>query len=155
MKRKTALSAQFGVHTWRNGTDLYDVPTLIVRSRLLPVQKIAWDLVLYMLQWDSCWTDPQGRGTGPKALIKAYKKSGGKWSKMISLFPQFVEHIEKLRSADLRYPLIFSLDNPQRQLTLADGMHRLVKAFLLGKPYLRGRIFENNPPEALILPEKA
>lgn len=61
------------------------------------------------------------------------------WGRLESLL-EFAEHMERVRNADLDWPIILSQDGE-----LMDGAHRLVKAYLQGG-FVKVVRFEQNPP---------
>ena len=57
-------------------------------------------------------------------------------------------HLNRMERADLRRPII--MESWEGGISVADGFHRLMKAFLLGKTTLRARVLRGGIPESAV-----
>jgi hypothetical protein len=93
--------------------DAWDVDTLIAMSAQLPVERVD---VASITELDTnYWSD----GTGTSRTVR-----------------QIVEHVRFIMAADLDYPVILGQDG-----RVMDGMHRIARALLDGRPQVAARRF--------------
>lgn len=118
-------------HTYSDESGVYDVYTIIDFSKksvsqLIPLQQLMHNLEQY------CWGDDTYK-IRPKDLLTTRRTELDRY------------HYQKSLHSDLRHPIILNND-----LTVIDGMHRLLKATIVGKHSIRGVIIDRIPKSALI-----
>lgn len=83
------------------------------------------------------WNGEKGISLGPDMLLKIEN-----WENAETEYPDFAEHIRKVKKADLNYPIWIcnmpDMKNPSKRIEIIfDGMHRYTKAVLLNKKEIK------------------
>ncbi len=97
-------------HFWpaERGFDAWDVDRLIALSRDLPIERVAVDAI--------------------GEVDTAYWFAG---SDDVPTVRRVVEHVRLISEVDISYPIILGTDG-----RVMDGMHRIARALLEGRPYI-------------------
>lgn len=124
-------------HTFTHNGVTYDVSKIIELSKNLPVEKLlVQDLKKYLeLQ---CWSDVTKNKEENISALEVYSRRNEN--------SEFKAHVERAMNSDLKYPIIINGEIPM----ISDGMHRLLKASILKKKYIKTVTFEKMPPEAVV-----
>ena len=131
----------------------YDVLKLIELSRDLPTEFVELD-EFEALKHDNCWKDRRGKTIRPQDIIdlaSAHQSNSGEplWNAMALAQPRLGSHILRVRDADYeQYPLLTYQD--ENGLQVADGAHRLTKAWILGVDSIQTRNLPELPQAAQI-----
>jgi disulfide oxidoreductase YuzD len=125
--------------TFRNNKALYNVVKLIEIANTIHPQDILTSQLFPALE-DKCWSDeindPQAKqpNFSPLQVLKNHDKNS-----------KFKYHYEKALKSDLKFPIILD-----KNYIVADGMHRLLKAYILQQAKIKAVVFETFPDAALI-----
>jgi len=112
------MRKQYHLRPSNKGFDAWDIDKLIESSKTLPMVSVKLDDIKELDE--NFWY--QGEGDVPTC------RSIG-------------QHYKLMNEADLTYPVILSEDR-----RVMDGMHRIVKALILGHETIKAVIFEKTPP---------
>lgn len=111
------IRPQYHLRRTPAGIDAFNVSKLIALSKKLPVRMID-----------------------PSSVVELDRNH---WYAQVTSQPtprSFLEHMRLVLAADLRYPIILDRDG-----RLMDGMHRVCKALLEGRPEIPAVQFEEDP----------
>lgn len=124
------------VATW-NGC-LYDIFALRLYAEQLPVETIATEEFRPGVgKGNTYWSDKKHRTIGPAEFLHDWPAAQEN--------PDWREHTQKVREADLSFPIWLAPDG-----TVLDGVHRLTKAFLEGVTQIQIRRFMAIPEWAIV-----
>lgn len=112
------MRKQYHLRKTHHGFDAWDIDKLVEASKSLPVVPLNLDEI--------------------KELDENFWYNG---PNDIPTCRSIAEHLQLVQEADLSYPVILSGDK-----RVMDGMHRIVKALILGHQTINAIIFENTPP---------
>jgi hypothetical protein len=132
-------------HLTTQGDDTYDVYRLIEHAESLPVETVSIHLLNDNKQ-NICWDDDQKQMISPSVVLEAIGSSRPvDWDILIRTHPNLTEHLQKVRDANLQYPLLVFGEKE-----LLDGMHRLVRAWIDGVDSIKIKRFTAMPADAKI-----
>lgn len=125
------------IHTCTHNGVTYDVAKLIELSKDLPIQKLKVEDLRHNLEQKS-WSDSTKNKEVNISAIETYNRRYENEG--------FMGHVTRAMNADLNCPIIMSNDIN----AISDGMHRLLKAYILNKKYINAVVFETLPVEAIV-----
>jgi hypothetical protein len=121
----------------------YDVFKLIrLTANVRPIWMDLIELKDHLLT-EECWTDTNEVRFSPQQVLNAYRKLRS-WRNVLLDYPTWVEHVEKIRQAEYRYPVLMY------QGEVIDGMHRILHAIADGVAAIPVRVLKELPKEALV-----
>lgn len=112
-----------GTYTTNNNMYLVDLMFIYVNNKNIISIKISTQNLFPQLDVKG-WEDSNGNNISAINVIKNKNK--------------YKEHHKRIKKADLRYPIMLT-----RKYKIVDGMHRLTKAYLNDKKYIRAYIFDD------------
>lgn len=115
--------------TYTDNNFIYSVDLMFMYAKTIKSKKIKVSDLIHKLKtknWDNL---------SPLEVIKNKSLSSSNY--------------ERIRKANLRYPIIIDAKN-----NIIDGMHRLSKAYLLNKKYIRAYVFDKDVMKKFIIGKK-
>ncbi len=125
------------IHTCTHNGVTYDVAILIELSKDLPIQKLKVEDLRHNLE-QKTWSDSTKNKEVNISALETYNRRYEN--------ENFMAHVNRAMNAELKYPIIMSNDTN----AISDGMHRLLKAYILNKKYINAVVFETLPVEAIV-----
>ncbi len=119
----------------------YDVYRLIHLSRDMPTTRVSVAKLVEIINTEPYWEDSGGSPLFPHQVYDSFSRHGS-WGMVMEKHPRWQDHVQRIRRANCRYPLLMCKGR------VLDGIHRVVKAHTLEKPSLPARNFEMLPREA-------
>jgi len=80
------------------------------------VEKVLVETLEHVLGYEG-WGEPGGKKHSPADVAKAFAKGN-----------RYKEDVERIRSADLKYPIMICRFRAGEEYVVVDGVHRLAKA---------------------------
>lgn len=128
------------VHTFTTGQRSYDVYKLIHLTVHIPTVDITVEELENLITCEHCWTDSAERPFSPRELLNAFEQLGS-WDLVESRYPDWSDHIRKVRLAECQYPILMYRGG------IIDGMHRTMRA-VIEKHQIKARRLRTLPDEA-------
>ncbi len=115
------------VHTYSNSNRIYSVDMMLAYINIYKPKNLLVNInvidYLHYLQY-KCWSNTKNnKYYSPIDVINNQRK--------------YVEEYDKIINSDLKYPIIINKNN------IIDGIHRLSKAYLLGKKKIKAYLFDD------------
>ena len=115
---------------------VYNIQALVdyIERKNIPVRDIPLEDLFSQLQED-CWGDGENINYSPiDVLTNRFKNN------------EYIEHYKRSIDSDLNFPIIYN----KKYECISDGMHRLLKAYVLGHITIKTYILETLPAECCV-----
>ena len=124
------------VQTYSNDKKIYSVDMMIAYLNIYkqPTIKVPISKLLHVLEYEG-WGDP----------LKKIKYSA---MDVIKSPKKYKNEINRIKKADLKYPIIMD------EQYIIDGVHRLSKAYLQNKKYIKAYIFDKKLMKKFLINSK-
>lgn len=144
-KTSTRIEVDYPRHTAEYDGKVINIDKLIALAESMPNKDVPIERFQTCLE-QNYWFDIQGQWIGPSDIVNACRGDAAviNWGRAIEQNPTLAHEIEKVRSAELTYPILVIND------TVIDGMHRLTKAVLENRSTICIRSFSAIPSEVII-----
>jgi hypothetical protein len=125
------------MRTFSDNGNVYSVDMMFsyVNAFEPEVEKVPVESLEHVLEYEG-WGEPGGKKHSPADVAKAFAKGNGKYK----------EDIERIKNADLKYPIMICRFRAGEEYVVVDGVHRLAKAAGFGgmpkKKMIKAYVFD-------------